>query len=719
MSFLRSTPGLLLIGILIIAGTFQIYGAWHDSGTMDELAHIPAGYGYAKYLDYRLNPEHPPLVKLMAGLPLLELGLNFPTNSDHWTKDVNGQWDTGRQFLYDSGNNADQIFRIARLGPILLTLLLILLVFLWAKSLVGPYWALLPTFLTAFSPTILGHGHFVTTDIGAALGALLATFAFVRFMERPTWPRIILAGVAYGIAQLLKFSMILLIPCFGIIFLVFLIARNYRHHKFQEAWPSYASLGRYILGVLAIAIIGYGLIVYPVYAILTQNYPADKQLSDSEYILTTYAGGPTAPGHSCALLRCPADLALKMISVPTLRPLSEYLLGLMMVTQRTIGGNTAYFLGEVSNRGSILYFPVLYLTKEPLATLVFLLIALLWTIQAIRRRTKAKGTADTFTDYVTHNLSAFALATWLFIYWAVTLKSPLNIGVRHLLPTFPFAYLLGALAWHRVVGTIHPPEGQTIFHYLVAGFRAAVGQAIKYITLAILLIWFSFSVLASFPYYISYFNRMGGGTMNGYKIATDSNYDWGQDLYRLRDWVATYNRCVDKQKTSSNPISCPPDIEKDLGQPPIDKIAMDYFGSGNPAYTLNGLTQVEDWGSAKGNPSTSSGQDPAEPQMDADLNADGKESIGDNPSSNPREGSGIKWFAISVNSLQGAIQPAIKDLNRKPEDEYRWLSELRNPERAQRVEGPINSRRFTPSLSRGDIPAPDFRIGTSILIYKL
>ena len=41
------------------------------------------------------------------------------------------------------------------------------------------------------------------------------------------------------------------------------------------------------------------------------------------------------------------------------------------------------------------------------------------------------------------------------------------------------------------------------------------------------------STIISFPHYLSYYNILAGGTDNGYKIATDSNYDWGQDIKRL------------------------------------------------------------------------------------------------------------------------------------------------------------------------------------------
>src|SRR6185436_16156131 len=90
------------IGVLtLICGVSFILmarGAYTDSAIMDELAHIPAGYGYVSELDYRLNPEHPPLVKVLAGIPMLFLNPNFPTEHSSWTSDINGQWEMGRQF---------------------------------------------------------------------------------------------------------------------------------------------------------------------------------------------------------------------------------------------------------------------------------------------------------------------------------------------------------------------------------------------------------------------------------------------------------------------------------------------------------------------------------------------------------------------------------------------------------------------------------------------
>ncbi|MCX6702499.1 MAG: phospholipid carrier-dependent glycosyltransferase [Candidatus Wolfebacteria bacterium] len=173
-----------VLGIIIITSFVLMFSVSNqESAIMDELAHIPSGYGYVNNLDYRLNPEHPPLIKAIAAFPLLFGHFNFPTDSAAWQKEINAQWDMGASFLYGSGNNPDRIIQWSRIGPMLITLLLIFLIYIWAKELMGPWWALLPSFLFALSPTVLEHGHFVTTDLGAAFGIFLAIYYFVKYLS--------------------------------------------------------------------------------------------------------------------------------------------------------------------------------------------------------------------------------------------------------------------------------------------------------------------------------------------------------------------------------------------------------------------------------------------------------------------------------------------------------------------------------------------------------
>ncbi|MEK9170407.1 MAG: glycosyltransferase family 39 protein, partial [Patescibacteria group bacterium] len=212
----------IIILTIIIAGSafFMINAAYTDSAIFDETAHIVAGYTYLKHFDYRFNPEHPPLVKMIAAIPLLFQKLNFPTDKDYWNG-LNEQWTAGSQFLYKSGNDADKIIFSSRIGPIFLALLLILFIYLWARKLVGRWWALFPAFLFAFSPLVLAHGHYVTTDIGASFGIFICIYAFINFLYNQSAKNLFLAGLAFGLAQAIKFSSVLLIPYLFLIGIIY------------------------------------------------------------------------------------------------------------------------------------------------------------------------------------------------------------------------------------------------------------------------------------------------------------------------------------------------------------------------------------------------------------------------------------------------------------------------------------------------------------------
>ena len=105
----------LALAILAVMAGLMYFSALNDSAIMDELAHIPAGYSYLTQKDYRLNPEHPPLIKDLAALPLLFQKINFPTDTKAWQEDINGQWTQGAVFLYETGNDADKILFWMRL----------------------------------------------------------------------------------------------------------------------------------------------------------------------------------------------------------------------------------------------------------------------------------------------------------------------------------------------------------------------------------------------------------------------------------------------------------------------------------------------------------------------------------------------------------------------------------------------------------------------------
>lgn len=527
---------------------------------MDELAHIPAGYSYDKYLDYRLNPEHPPLVKMAAALPLTFLDLTFHIDTAGWAKAVNGQWDAGTDFLYHSGNDPETIVQWSRIGPMLLTLILIFFIYLWAAELLGAWWGLLPAVLFGLSPTVLAHGHFVTTDIGAALGFFLSLYYFTKFQENQTKKNLILAGVGFGLAQLLKFSGILLIPYLLILTFIFYAGGIWRNWEYgtkgyqllQKIWLDGWKRLWHLLLIFSVGVA----VIYPLYFVTTLGYPPEKQHADTVEILNSFGSGPTPEGQVCKPMRCLAEVDIWASDKALFRPYGEYLLGVLMVIQRATGGNTGYFLGHVTAEGIKSYFPMVFLMKESLPTLI--LIGLAFALSVWGAVKTLWGRRSGFADYLETHPGEFAMILLIVIYMAYSINGKLNIGVRHLLPILPGIYILtvsGLKKW----------------------FNNAGYQKVKLTFIGAMLLWAGAEVGLAYPYYLSYFNEAFGGTNGGWQYVTDSNYDWGQDLKRLGTFVKN-------SPAGEN----------------IDKIAVKYFGAGDlNAYVGPAAIQ---WESRNGDP---------------------------------------------------------------------------------------------------------------------
>jgi len=489
--------------------------------TMDELAHIPAGYSYLNQHDYRINPEHPPLAKDLSAIPLIFMHLNFPKNCSCWQKNINAQWTLGNKFIFHSGNDADEIIFWARIPMILFLIFLGWFLFYATKDLFGNRVSLLVLTFFAFSPSFLAHGRLVTTDVAATLGFVLATYFWLKFLRKPSLRNIIIAGLILGISLLMKFSLILFLPFSLIITLIYAyLLRN----KLRDIFK-YSAL------MLLVWLIGAVFIIWPVYYFHLTNYPVAKQLSDSRFILQS---------NRFSSLK---SLCLWMITKPVLRPFSHYLLGLLMDTQRATSGNTVYFMGMVSASGWKYYFPLVYIMKIPLAFQILTLIVIGWIAWLIKQPFW-KNSASRIKNWLINNFAEFSFLVFISLYWGFAISGNLNIGLRHVMPTFPFIYILVSVWVIRVYNAIkNYPRTKIIFSSL----------------LIFLLIWYISSSLLSFPNYLSYFNELVGGSKNGYKYVVDSNYDWGQDLNKL---VAFANK---------NNIS---------------KIKIDYFGGADAKYYL-------------------------------------------------------------------------------------------------------------------------------------
>src|SRR5262245_55681610 len=168
----RAVPAALaLLAALLVQGLIFI---GESSQTSDEAAHLAAGYSYLKAVDFRLNPEHPPLIKEIAALPLLPLGLSFPWGP-LWEQAE--EWNIGRLFVHENRLRNDTILLFGRLPMLALSLVLGWSLFRWARTLLGARGALLALSLYVLDPNVVAHSCLVTTDLGVTLFMFLTVYA--------------------------------------------------------------------------------------------------------------------------------------------------------------------------------------------------------------------------------------------------------------------------------------------------------------------------------------------------------------------------------------------------------------------------------------------------------------------------------------------------------------------------------------------------------------
>lgn len=528
---------LVIFIILSFMLVVSVLNAANDSAIFDETAHIPAGYSYLKLHELRLNPEHPPLIKDLSAIPLVFMKLNFDTSKSFWTESPDGQWDAGNSFLYKSFNDPDRIIFWSRIPIIILSIIFGLFIFFWARQLAGKLVGLFTLFIYAFDPNILGHNHFVTTDLGVAAFMAFSFYFFMKFIKDPSWKNVAWAGLFLGLLQLAKFSSIIMFPIFafaGIVYPLVKINKN----KTLDNWKfKLKNLGEYVGKALLIFFVSL-IVVWLIYFLNFFNTPQENYLQIVNYNFN-------ATDHALA-----NNILTALGGNYFTRPLGEYGLGMAMVFKRVAGGNGVYYLGQVTSKAFLSYFPVVFLLKEPISSLLFIFTALIYGFFKISQeavsacRSGIKNAWEKLVHFLRTKIVYVSMFLFIALYSYVSITGNLNIGFRHLFPILPFVYILTAKTILGLGKNINSKKGDMIFNF----------------SMLILVIFLITTTVFSYPSYTSYFNELAGSSQKGYRFVTDSNADWGQDLKRLKVFL-------DKH-------------------PEIGRIRVDYFGGGNTNYYL-------------------------------------------------------------------------------------------------------------------------------------
>ncbi len=435
------------IAILIILAAQLLLSSARTSATYDEQYHIAIGLYYLHRGDPALIPAHPPFIAALSSLPLLaDRNLVVPASTSSVSSLAYSD-----QLLWRLNPNGPSIVARARLPIIGLTLLLAITVYAWAREFFGPMSGLLALTLLSFDPNILAHGNLATNDIGVTCFVTLALYTFWRWMTRPTPARAVIAGLMLGLALVAKFSAIYLIP---VVLTILLTDRILKSTTAASRLAVKTTLAHLII----IALAAY-FAIWVVYG----------------FNVATIKGYPV--------------------------PAREYLNGLRAFTTLIGGGKDSFLLGAYSPTGWWYYFPVAFVVKTPLPTLILIGATLVF---AYRRGTWR---------------STFPLLIPVVLYFAICLASPFQIGYRHLLPLVPCLFIF------------------TSQLALIDWKTSRAGTA----AISAMIIWLIVGSVAIFPHHLAFFNEIAGGPRNGYKVLVDSNLDWGQELICLRKYMTQEN----------------------------------------------------------------------------------------------------------------------------------------------------------------------------------
>jgi hypothetical protein len=475
---MKKTITYLLAAVLLwLLFAQAVRGAVISSLTFDEGPHLAVGYATLRTGDFRLQPVHihPPLVNVLAAVPLLfDPSLPDPHSIPGWDiASLSAVTDT----IVWQHRPPDGIALAGRLPIILLAMLLGAFVFRWAADLAGWKAGLLALFLYTLDPNIVAHVQVITTDMGVTVFGFVALYCLFKYqISNLKYQRWWLggAGIALGAALATKVSAGLLALLLAVA--VLLTGRD----AFRlRVWR-----------VVVIGLIAFG-VVWAVYGFEVGRVPG---------------------------LPFPVPAATQVKIYQSLQ-------------QHYDEGHPTFLMAMNSTHGWWYYFPVAFLIKTPLPTLVLLVMSVVLVLA--RRKMQDAGKSRGATVWWT-------LGLFPAVHFVTALWSSVDIGYRHLLPILPFlfvflgtqvAYHLSLIAYRlsqRNSVTLSPSEPPVRRHPVTGSLGLLA---------AVLLLWYVVGTARIFPHDLAYFNELAGGPDGGYNWLVDSNLDWGQNLKELKTWL--------------------------------------------------------------------------------------------------------------------------------------------------------------------------------------
>ncbi len=470
--------------------------------TFDEPLHMVAGVAYWTLDDYRLQPENGNLPQRWCAIPLVFMNLAFPTLDQPLWRESEAVL-LGRQYLYTLGNGPQAMLAASRAMATVWATALCLVVFLWSRSIFGTSGGLVSLTLAAFWPALVAHGPLATSDACGALFFTLGAWSLWELFQRITPRTLAAACFALGLAPIAKHSSVMLAPL-AFVYLAVIAALGRPLVVDLGRWKTVIR-GRPQRTALSCAslVVPLAAAVFCIWASCGFRYDvAGPGCGPQEF--RRYETLESCNEHAGTIGRICESLA-------AWRLLPEGWLYGMSYVGATVRIRNAFAIGRYSIDGWWWYFPLCFAIKNTLPSLVLSL----WGIGIACRSLIERFARRLPLDPATY--ASLAPIGVLVVLWPTFVTSHLNIGERHLLPSYPALMVLAG------------------------GTLAAASSAWIWRAVIVLLVFHAIDVASRWPSSLAYFNQVVPSGRE-YQWLVDSNLDWGQDFLRLTDWVRRNGR---------------------------------------------------------------------------------------------------------------------------------------------------------------------------------
>lgn len=498
-----------LLSLLAVHVFLLAFAAISKSPANHEAAQLPAGLIHWKFQQFDVAAVNPPLVRMVAAIPVSLMRPLVTWRHVYGRIDYHAEYAACQDFISQNGERSINFYIAGRFACIPFSLIGACACYQWARELFNRDAGLVAASLWCFSPSVLGEGSLITSDVAAAAFGLMTTYQFCKYLSHPGWANAVLLGISTGLSISTKFTWLVVLP---IVFAPFFVVRFFHWNcSLRQVALACGHMSCVICMATFLLNAAYGFCQSP------------TKLGDMEFVSKAL----TRPGEDqYATMTTRVNrfrgtwLEELMVPVP-----SAVLKGIDVQKRDFELDFPSYLMGKWKHGGWWYFYLIAFCVKSPESFVLLLFV----------------GVCVVWKRYRPAYASMMLLYAPAVILAFVCLQTGINQHMRYILPALPFGFV-------------------------AASSVVTLSRKWKPVYLS-LLVFQVVSVIACAPHWTSYFNISAGGPANGPYWLLHSNVDAGQDLLILKRWQDD-NLAAEKLYVASSTFYDPRDIGIEFELPP-------------------------------------------------------------------------------------------------------------------------------------------------------